>query len=472
MNVARIAFPAVNYVLNRRHVLDRYRRLMQTESYKEEALKELQFQKLASVLRHAYTYSPYYARKFNEIGCTPDDIKSLDDIQRIPPLTRHDVIAHRLDLVDTRYRHSVTAADRAGLAPGFPVLFARFRRHRLVRNTTTGSTGTPMVFYEDGSTTALNWAHEMRVKHWFGLSLGAREIRMTMLSTEFAGKSRLSSAREFLWNQVTLPGFFLSDREYELCLREIQRFRPRVLWGLTTALTGLARFIQRANADVSSCQPELIISRAAPLYEHERALLSDVFGCRVTNIYGSRELGHIAMICPHRSLHVNQEDFLLEIEGHDVEQKNTGPGELLVTRLNESPMPFIRYRIGDLAELGASECSCGRSLGVLKSVLGRIGEIFTTEDGRVVEPSFWCDVFMVGKQNQDVEKFQVIYRQKDCIRLRIVRRPSFSAGSEADLRRLLAQSFSSSVQFEFEYVSEIKPHRSGKHVMVVNEIVH
>jgi phenylacetate-CoA ligase len=468
--VGRIAFPAFNYVLNRRDIQGRFRKLLVTEHYSKDALRELQFQKLVAVLRHAYERSAFYARRFKEIGLVPEDIKTLEDFRRIPPLDRQDVIQHRLDLVDVRYRDSALAADRAGQAPGSPISFARFRRHKLVRNTSTGSTGTPTVFYEDGSTTALNWVHEQRLKHWFGLSPGVNEARMKGIPTLYAAGGARRFARELLWNQLNLPGVFLSDREYEFCLQKVRQFRPRVLWGATPALTGLASYIQRTNQDLSQIHLNLVISWAAPLYEHEKKLLSEVFGCPVTNIYGTREVGHVAMSCPHGSIHMNQENYLVEFEALGVGQESAGPGKILITPLNESPMPFLRYRIGDLAELGGDDCPCGRSLMVFKKIVGRIGEVFMTKDGHLIEPTFWCLAFMEGRPSQDIERFQVVYRRHDCIRIRIVPRRGYSAETEADLRHYVEKSFPSGMQFEFEYVPEIKPQPSGKYLIVVNEI--
>lgn len=468
--IGNVVFPAVNLILNRKGILGRYRKLLLTEHYSKDALRELQFQKLSAALRHAYKWIPFYTRRFKEIGLVPADIRTLEDIRHIPPLVRQDVIDHRLDMVDVRYRHSISGTDQAAQAAGSPLSFAILHRRRLIRSTTTGSTGTPTVFYEDGSTTALNWVHEQRLKHWFGIAPGAKEARMKGISTLYPARSLLRSAREYLWNQSSLPGFFLSDREYELSLQKIRKFRPRVLWGPTPGLTGLARYAQRTNQDVSQFRPILVISWAAPLYEHEKKLLGEVFGCPVTNIYSTRELGHVAMNCPCGSIHVNQENYVVEIEGNGIAEKSLGPGNVLITQLNESPMPFLRYRIGDLAELGGSDCPCGRSLLVLKNILGRIGEVFKTKDGHLIEPNFWCLAFMVGRQSQDVERFQVVYRRNDCIRFRIVPRRGYSARTEADLRRFIEKSFPSSMQFEFECVSDIQPQPSGKCPIVVNEI--
>jgi phenylacetate-CoA ligase len=468
--VGRIAFPAVNYVLNRKDVLKRYRMLLASELYSKEALSELQFQRLLAVLRHVSVSNPFYAKRFKQIGLAPEDIKSLEDLRRIPPLGRQDVVNHRLEMVDSRYRDSIIAADRATRQPGLPLLFAKFRKNRLIRNTTTGSTGTPTIFYDDGATTALNWVHELRLKQWFGLPPGVKEARLTGVSTAYGPKSMRRSVRKYFWNQMMLPGLFLSVREHELSLQRIRVFKPRVLWGATQALTGLARYIQRLDRELAPCHPELVISWAAPLYEHEKTLLTQVFGCPVTNIYGSREVGHVAMLCPHGSMHANQENYILEVEGAGASGENAGPGNILVTQLNPSAMPFLRYRIGDMVELGDTPCTCGRSLGVLKNILGRIGDVYTTRDGRLIEPGFWCHAFMVGRQTQDVEKFQVVYRPNDKILFRIIPRRDYSQQTEEDLRALMRTHFPPDVQFEFEYVSDIKPQPSGKCPIVVNEI--
>jgi phenylacetate-CoA ligase len=468
--VGRVTFPAFNYLLNRKGILRRYRKLLATEHYSEDALKKLQLQKLIAVLQHASRSSPYYQRRFKEIGFAPEDLKSLEDFRRIPPLSRQDVVENRRDIVDVRFHASIDVADQSRHYPGVPLPFAKFRKHKLVRNTTTGSTGTPMVFYEDGSVAVLNWAEELRLKNWFGMPPGAKEARFTMDSADFSVKNKTQKVREHLWNQMLLPGYYLSDDEYEICLQELQRFRPRILWAVTTALKQLAQYIQRANKDISPYHPDLVITRAAPLFEEEKKLLSQFFQCPVTNIYGTREVGHIAMMCPQGSMHINQEDFLVEIEGQGGEE-SSAPGQILVTMLYESAMPFIRYRIGDLGELGGSDCPCGRSLRVLKNLAGRTGDVYKTEDGRLIEPGTWCGIFMFNRQTAEVQKFQVVYRRDRSILFRIVTGPGYSAETEAELRRLLDKYLHSNIRFEFEYVPDIKPLRSGKYPMIVNEMI-
>jgi len=468
--VGRVSFPALNFALNRKRILSRYRELLDTESLSQASLQELQFQRLRLVVQHAYEHVPFYRRRFEEIGLRPDGIKSLEDIRHIPQLLRDDVIAHRTELVDTRYSDCIPSNDHADSGGSSPSLLAGFRKRTLIRNYTSGSSGVPTQFYEDGSTTALNWVHELRLKHWYGVPPGAREARMFATAVEYAASGRLPSNREIFWNQMMLPGYFLSEREYEICIRKIRRFRPRVLWGPSPALAGLARHMLHTKASLSGFRPDVVISRAAPLYTHEAKLMAEAFGCPITNIYGTRELGHVAMLCPHGGMHVNQENYIVEVDSASSEDSGSTAGNILVTPLYETPMPFLRYRLGDIVEMGGSGCPCGRSLVQLKSIAGRSGEIFKMKDGRTIEPNFWCIAFESGRQRLDVERFQVVYRSADRISLRIVRRPSYSAETEADLLRFVHAYFPRGLQCELEYVSEIKPERSGKYRFVVNEI--
>lgn len=464
--VGRVAFPVTNYLLNRKNILSKYYQMLETERIPEASIRALQLKRLINTISYANQWIPYYQKKFRSIGLVPEDIKTLEDINLIPPTSRQDVIDNRMEMVDIRYRTSIRVADKAKRGPGVPIPMARFRRYKLVRNTSSGSTGAPTVFYEDGSTTALNWAHELRLKSWYGLNPGIREARLIRMATEFMTNGRDFSLRKYLWHQLILSGLNLSDDDYALCLQKINAYRPRILWGFTSALTGLAEFIDNHRDRVQSPSLELIITWAAPLYDHEKKCLKKVFNCPVTNIYGSREVGHVASLCPHDSLHINQEHLLVESIKED---SLTQAGEIAVTTLYESPMPFIRYRMGDLGIISPSDCPCGLTLQVLKEFLGRTGEIFVTRDGRMISPNFWCRTFMDEKRSRAIKRFQVIYRKNGDICLRIVRSDNYSTEIEADLGRFLEKNFHASIKFEFEYVPEIKPQVSGKYQMVVNE---
>jgi len=468
--VGRVTFPVTNYLFNRRNILSRYDELRRSEWYEPERLRELQLQKLRQLIAYAYRRVPFYTERFRAIGLEPDDITSLEDLKRIPPLSRQEVIDHRHAMMDRALNESAVFADRSNRGPGEPIPFAPFRRHRLVRNTSSGSTGAPTVFYEDGSRTALNWALELRLKNWFGIQPGAREARMVRLSTDYMPKSKIIRLRNRLWNQLIVPGVNLTDEHYAVCVEKIGAFRPKVLWGFTSALAGLADYLRRKGIDPSSWGIQLITGWAAPVYEHERKLLEEVFSCSVSNIYSAREVGHVAGQCSQGSYHINQEHSLVERDDDPRDGEDRETGEILVTTLDCSPMPFIRYRMGDIGKIGASTCGCGRMLPVLQDFLGRTGEIFRTRDGRMISPNFWCRTFMNVRLSDAIKRFQVIYVSNHSMKIKIVKNGTYTEATERILRDHLAKNFPQDMSFEFAYVPEIRPQVSGKYQMVVNEM--
>ena len=158
----------------------------------------------------------------------------------------------------------------------------------------------------------------------------------------------------------------------------------------------------------------------------------------------------------------------MESQKIDDTQTNV-PGEILVTTLDITPMPFIRFRMGDLGEIRRSQCTCGRPLQVLDNILGRTGEIFITKDGRMISPNFWCRTFMSNKISGAVRRFQVIYTKDSDLKITIEKDEGFSNETETYIKETIKKNFSSDTKLQLYYVPIIKPQVSGKYQMVVNE---
>lgn len=466
--VARVTFPLTNLLMNRRGIVRTYKTLLRTEHTPPEQLARLQLERLQRQIAYASRWVPWYRRRFREIGLNPQDIRSLSDLKHIPPLTRQEVIDHYREMVDERQQGAIAVAESRQREAAQPIPFALLRRNRLVRNNSSGSTGAPTVFFEDGSVTALNWALELRIKQWFGVQPGAREARMVRLSTTHVASSAGNNWRRHLWHHLILPGVNLRDSDYEVCRQSLDAYRPKVIWGFTGAITGLADYLKRTGQELTF-RPMMTIGWAAPVYEHERELLEEVLRCPATNIYGSREIGHIALKCPYGQFHVNQEYMMVETTPTDDTDCPEGAGEVLATMLVPTPMPFLRYRMGDIARVATSRCGCGRTLQVLEEFVGRTGEIFTTRDGRMIPPNFWCRLFMAREIPGAVMRFQVMYTKDRNIVVRIARGSGYTTNTEEYLSRVMRDNFSPATQFRIEYVDEIKSTISGKYLMVYHE---
>lgn len=129
---------------------------------------------------------------------------------------------------------------------------------------------------------------------------------------------------------------------------------------------------------------EFVLAYGERVGDDDRAICAETFGARIVEHYSSIESGHIAHRCEAGSLHVNAENVLVEILDDD--GRPCAPGEtgrVVVTPLYSTAQPLIRYDQGDLAIPGTN-CSCGRELPVIASVVGRALAIFRHPDGRSI----------------------------------------------------------------------------------------
>jgi phenylacetate-CoA ligase len=428
-----------------------------------EKAEQEQMQALRHILSHAVLHIPYYRDIFGSLGATPVDFRTRNDLAAIPPLSRETLQQRRYELIDQRYVHEARAADASLSNPGKPPRI-HFRK-RIVRNQSSGSTGAPTVFYEDGALSASNWANELRIKRWYGSNPGAREARLVRMSSDALRRDPSAMLRRLLWNQQMLPGVSLSEADYEQAFKQFEQFKPRVLWGFTSALTGLATYIRETHNQQLSFSPRVAVGWAAPMFEHERTLLESVFNAPACNIYSAREVGHIAAHCPHGAMHLFEESAIVEVNENPAHGE---PGELLVTSLIPGPMPFIRYRMGDIGALAEKSCACGRTLRILEELTGRTNEIIVTSAGRMISPNFWCRTFMNPAFGDAIKRFQVRYRGDEMI-IYLVRGRAYSADLEQRLRDTIAQTIGPEITVQFEYVTNIAPMVSGKYQMVINE---
>ena len=467
--VSRLTFPITSYLYNRKYIRRDYLALTKSEYLSADLLREIQLNKLKRVIEHAYAYVPFYQKRFKEIGLQPQDIKQLKDMELLPPVTRQEIIDHHKSMVDIRLQNSIPFADARKGDPGTPIPFSRFKKHKLVRNTSSGSTGAPTIFYEDGSRTALNWVHEMRLKSWFGVKPGDKEVRMVRLSTDYSPKNKTIRMRKLLWNQLLVPGTNLADADYQIALDAILEYKPKVIYGFPSALSGLAEYAKKTNRKIGQYRPAVMIGWAGPVYEHEEKVMREVFQCEVSNNYGAREVGHVAGRCSHGEFHINQENFLVEIDESTNQSGEQNSGEILVTPIDIGPMPFLRYRMGDIGSLESKQCQCGRTLQILTDFLGRTGEVFITKDGRMISPNFWCRFFFLNQYSNAVRRFQVIYKKDRNLKIKIEKDVKFNPEIENFIKEGVKKNFSEETRLELEYLPKIEPQISGKYQMVVNE---
>ena len=179
---------------------------MRSQWFPQDQLLMLQLKKLQAIIHDSYEFIPFYKKRFDAIGLKPGDIKNFDDFNKIPSLKRQEIIEHHVEMLDVRFHKSLQKINPDKQAPGKPRGSSLFSKHKLIMNTSSGSTGAPTVFYEDGTQTGQNWANELRLKSWFGADPGSKEVGFLRASREELSKNMIALFRRVAWGQLLLPG--------------------------------------------------------------------------------------------------------------------------------------------------------------------------------------------------------------------------------------------------------------------------
>jgi len=199
--------------------------------------------------------------------------------------------------------------------------------------------------------------------------------------------------------------------------------------------------------------------------------MEEAFGCRVFDKYGSREFSGIAYECEaHNGHHVAAENYVVELlrDGRDALPGETG--EVVITDLNNFSMPFIRYRIGDLAVAidQSAPCPCGRGALRIGAIEGRVQSIIVGMDRRLIPGTFFAHV--LKDFDKTVRRYQVVQERYGAIDLRIVKGSRFSERTVDTALTLLRRHLGRNMHINVSYVDEIAMVRTGKHRAVVQKM--
>jgi phenylacetate-CoA ligase len=202
-----------------------------------------------------------------------------------------------------------------------------------------------------------------------------------------------------------------------------------------------------------------------------RETIEGVFGCKVFDRYGSREVSDIAGECSaHRGLHVFPWGCYVEVVDDAGERVPAGTeGNILVTCLGNYAMPLVRYQIGDRGVLSSdTTCSCGRGGQILERIAGRNDDIFVRSDGTQIEGGYF-GVLLYSRPW--VLQCQVIQRGYTSILFKIKRSAHGCAPGELeDIIGKTRMAMGEECQVDFEFVEDIPKSPSGKYRYILSQV--
>ncbi len=317
-----------------------------------DELQNYQLQKLKETVGWVRERVPFYRRKFEALNISEDDIKTLDDVAKLP-------FTEKTDLRDN-YPFDMCAVPMEEVA----------RIHA-----SSGTTGKPVT----GPYTAEDldqWA-ECVARNLYSYGVRKGDILQNSYGYGlFTGGLGLHGGATKLGCTVVPTSAGLTERQINL----MRDFKSTVLSCTPSYALTITEKAQEMNVDIRKLPLRIGIFGAEPWTDEMCRKIENRMGITAMNIYGLTELcgPGIAYDCSEQTgMHINEDHFIAEIvdpqtlEPVGLEQK----GELVFTAIRRRAMPLIRYRTKDITRLVRKECSCGRTFVKMERISGRTDDM-------------------------------------------------------------------------------------------------
>ncbi|MCW5893236.1 MAG: glycosyltransferase [bacterium] len=425
-----------------------YDELLRTQWLGPAQVRALQERKLRRLVAQAYHHTAYWRERMDALGLGPEDIQTLDDLRKLPLLSKDDVREHLY----------------------FDLLSDNHDKRRIQKVTTSGSTGEPLVCYADQHQLEIRWAATQRSMEWTGYRFGDRTARLWHQTIGMTWSQILRERIDAWFNRrLFIPAFEMTDANIARFVDALRRHRPVLIDGYAESFNFLAWFLKHHG--LPGLRPKGLISSAQALPDHSREVIEKAFGCGVFDKYGSREFSGIAWECEaHDGHHVVAESYVVEILKDGLPARPGEMGEVVITDLTNFCMPLIRYRVGDLAVAMDDDtvCTCGRGLPRIGRIEGRVQAIIVAENGAYIPGTFFAHLFK--DFDHVVRQYQVVQEHRGAIRLRVVKGLRHTDAQFAALLALLREYLGAGMAIDVEFVERIEMVRTGKHRATISTL--
>ncbi len=416
-----------------------YRFLQQTQWWTEDELKKYQWHQLKTLLCHAYEHVPYYTTLFDTLNITPDDIRSLNDFQRLPFLTKEMVQEHKHELKATNYPATVFEETVTG-----------------------GSTGFPLRFYVEKGV-------------WYATHLAYIRTLLERAGCQPMDKSVVITGCEKPWEYrplsrtLVLSSFHMTDQNLPIYIKKFKRLQPDYIIGYPSAITLLATFMK--NHTIELKELKAVFCYGETIYDWQKEYLEHVFHCKVHGQYGHREQSVLAGTCEKSDYyHIFPEYGFVELIDRNGRQITTDgeSGEIVATGFHTGIFPFIRYKTGDIAVYSTHRCECGRNYPVFKSIEGRVQDFVISKTKRLVP--FMGIHHLVAQSSLNVKECKLYQEHEGEIIVYIVKNNQFSDDDVRVIQDNFYKRFGDEFFFTFKYVDSIQRTSRGKYQFLIQKL--
>jgi phenylacetate-CoA ligase len=394
------------------------------EKLPEDRLRDLQLRKFKRIFRWAYDNSPFYRNLYRSTGIEPGDIKTLDDIKKVPKTEKS----------------MLREAQGKEPYPYGEILSVPLSQVTEYRQT-SGTTGQPVYHpetWQDWEWSAESWAYCLYAQ---GYTAEDRAF-LPFIYSLFIAFWAAHYALEKIGAEV-IPGGGMNTEARILRIREL---RPTALLATPTYVLGMADTARNKMGidPVKDLTVRKITVAGEPggCIPATRKRMEEAWGAKVYDQAGATEIGHWGYECQEQSgLHIIEAFHLVEIEDIDTGETITAPGrkgKMVITTFDRYAHPCIRFDSKDIIEWNPRQCDCGRTFRLLEGgIQGRTDDIIKVK-GVLLSPTAIEDVVRDIAELSD--EYEVTVTKKgdiDAIALKVEILPGQESNLETISRRLV-----------------------------------
>ena len=342
----------------------------------------------------------------------------------------------------------------------------RYDREKLIKMSTSGSTGTPFVCYQDVDKKKSVNAETLFYNGKIGYHIGRRIIYLCSVVSE----TQKSVLQQFSQNIFLIDCTDLSDDGIERKLRLIEKYSQNcgaMLMGYSSTLDVFRAYFERNGYDRdNNCKLYGVVGGSTMLYDETRASMEKAFRCKCVSRYANEENGFLGQDGIKNNVFLmNRADYYVELLRQDSDDYTSigEIGRLVVTDLRNKAMPMIRYDTGDVGAWEEINTPHGTRLAV-GSFGGRKVDMIFGADNQPISPH--CISTAMWKY-KTVEQYQFaqVGVGKYQMRINLNGRTLYEPDLVSDLKHIVGDK----AEIEIVYVNEIPVLNSGKRRYIVNE---
>ena len=404
-------------------------------SWDPDRIAAWQTRRMKQLVADAYQYSPYYRQLFDSLSLKPEDIRTVEDLEKIPPLTKEIIREHYDEIIlrgksGLHYRHTSTG----------------------------GSTGNPTRYVKDNDSWGFDNAFNLLMWEQAGYRLGDRFLALGSSSLfPTTKKSILHDLYYGLRGKIPFNAMDLSKERLEKCVALIRKKKIHFIYGYASSIFLLARYVEENHLEstlrIKACFPTSEI-----LTDVYRSTIERVFGCVVSDMYGAHDGGIVAH-CIKGGFKVGYNCIVQIEDGSD-----SGPA--LLTDVTSTAFPFIRYKLGDELTLGQGYSAFYNGQ-VLDHVVGRTSDVIELENGRVLTGPGFTVLF----SKLDVQGYRIYKSGGREITVEIVKGDGFTDEQEKLVIDTMHKHAGDDCSILVKYADKLVNRTNGKNLFFLNEKV-